>query len=245
LGSAEAIVDCAIYLEPRGNHVALRLVKDHGNAAVADVQLEMDPETMRFAALPSARAVTVPTAGFTLLSGGAPGAETEFGTCAERAGLTEETYSFSGRKGERARGLVELSPEELRLGDVSDTYLTAHMHRTYPSTPLFRKVIQSIWHQVSSAGEVFAVGWIMTDGTLKGGTGWAVELAKHWHKPVFVFDQEKSAWSSWQDGAWMKIDAPIITRSRFAGTGTRFLEDAGREAIRALFARSFDKRRLS
>jgi len=235
----EAVIDCAVYLEPRGNHVALRLVKDHGNKPVDDVLLEMHSDTMRLAALVSPRPASVPTEGFTLLSGAAPGAEAEFGACAERLGLAEENYSFAGRKVERNRGLVELNDDELRLGDVSDAYLKAHMHRSYPSTPLFRKVMQSIWHQVSTAAEVFAVGKVMPDGTVKGGTGWGVELAKHWKKPVFVFDQETKAWSTWQDGAWTKVDPPTVTRSRFAGTGTRFLEDAGREAIRSLFSRSF------
>jgi hypothetical protein len=34
----------------------------------------------------------------------------------------------------------------------------------------------------------------------------------------------------------------VITQPRFAGTGTRFLEDNGRAAIEGLFARTFPKR---
>ena len=235
-----SLVDVALLLEPRGDHVHLRLVKDHGDAKPPETKLELHPDTLQI--MPEGEEVAaraLPAARYTLLSGGAPGAETEFGACAEKWRLGEETYSFAGRKTERTRGLVELTAEELENGDVSDAYLKSHMGRTYPQTPLFKSVLRSIWHQVSTAAEVFSVGTVHSDGTSTGGTGWAVELAKHWHKPVYVFDQEKKAWFGWHDGHWILVDAPRVTRSRFTGTGTRFLTDEGRAAIRALFERSF------
>ena len=60
-----------------------------------------------------------------------------------------------------------------------------------PKTAIFQKILQTIWHQVATAGEVFVVGRLQEDDTVKGGTGWAVELARHFKKPLFVFDQEK------------------------------------------------------
>jgi hypothetical protein len=239
LDGCAALVDVALYLDPRGSHVSLRLVKDHASASPAEMHLELHPDTLqilREGEVPSAK--RVPAAGFTLLSGGAPGAESEFGECAERWGLSEVNFSFAGRGPVRPRGLVELSDDELVQGDVSSTYLKMHMHRNYPSTALFRKVLQSIWHQVNTSGEVFAVGQVMDDGTAKGGTGWAVELAKHWGKPVHVFDQERGSWFTW-DKAWKAEAPPRITRERFTGTGTRFLADNGRAAVRGLFENSF------
>ena len=58
-------------------------------------------------------------------------------------------------------------------------------HRTYPDTPTMKRVLQAIWHQVSTAGEVFSVGTILPDKTAHGGTGWAVELARHWMRGSF------------------------------------------------------------
>ena len=37
------------------------------------------------------------------------------------------------------------------------------------------------------AEEIYAVGWIQDDETIKGGTGWGVELAKVFNRPVHVF----------------------------------------------------------
>ena len=99
--------------------------------------------------------------------------------------------------------------------------------------------MQLIWHEVNTAGEIFVVGLIQPDKTVRGGTGWAAELAKHWSKPVFVYDQERKAWFSWSGEDWTSCAAPTITRHRFCGTGTRFLSDDGKAAIRSLFERSF------
>ena len=45
-----------------------------------------------------------------LFSGGAPGAEAEFGACAERHGVEEVNFTFDGHKIERHRGVRVLSP---------------------------------------------------------------------------------------------------------------------------------------
>ena len=41
------------------------------------------------------------------------------------------------------------------------------------------------------------------------------------------------------DGGWEDCAPPSICGRRFAGTGTRALNDAGRRAIKELFERSF------
>jgi hypothetical protein len=237
------LIDVAIFLESQGNTVQLRLLRDHGEASpAAEIQLKLHADTMRLVAEADAgRAVRLPAVAYTLLSGAAAGAEAEFGACAEGHNVAEINFSFAGRATERVRGLVNLSENDLKQGDVSSAYLTAHMHRSYPETPLFRKVLQSIWHQVSSTGEVFAVGAIQPDNTVKGGTGWACELARHWDKPVHVFDQERHGWYSWKHNEWVPAPDVVITKTRFTGTGTRFLTDEGKAAIRSLFERSFGK----
>jgi KaiC/GvpD/RAD55 family RecA-like ATPase len=238
----QEIVDVALFLEPQGPNLTVRLMKDHEHAAIVDTtHLHLDCDTLRLVeddAAPAAD-VKLPAKARTLLSGGANGAEEAFGACAEEWGLREQNFSFGGREVARTRGLVELTEAELHQGEVSDAYLRARLHRQFPRTPAFRKILQSIWHQVATAQEVFVVGTIQDDQTVKGGTGWAAELARHMHKPVFIFDQERGTWFTAKDEGWESIDPPSIRRARFAGTGTRHLNDAGRAAIRELFVRSF------
>ena len=106
-----------------------------------------------------------------LFSGAAQGAEAAFGAAAERHGLEEVHCTFEGHNATRTRGMRVLTQAELQQGDVSLAYVSRLMHRTFRDTPLFRKVLQCIWHQVNHGQEIYVVGQILEDGTVKGGTG--------------------------------------------------------------------------
>lgn len=238
-----SLIDAAFFLEPHPEYVQMRVLKGR-KEAIAEEKLRLDSDTMRLLDGPpvgngARSSAGLPPSAFTLMSGGAKGAEAEFGRQAEAFGLKEANFTCEGRKPERTRNLVMLGDAELAQGAVSEVYLQAHMKRSYPNTELFKRTLQTIWHQVKTAGEVFVIGLVQDDGTVRGGTGWAAELARHWRKPVHVFDQEQKSWFSWTGDTWDKVEAPRITSRRFCGTGTRFLSDEGKEAIAELFARSF------
>lgn len=234
------LVDVGIFLEPHGRHARLTLVKDFERFPATDVPLLLEGGTLRLPTDDEAPPGELSPASFTLLASGSAGAEEEFGACAERWGVREVNFTFGGRHEiARTRGLVKLSEDELRVGEVSDAYVKAHIHRAFAESAQLRRVLQAIWHQVSTAGEVFSVGAVNADRTAHGGTGWAVELARHWGKPVHLFDQERKCWFRWNERDWVAEAPPAITRERFAGAGTRSLSDDGRAAIRTLFERSF------
>ena len=176
---------------------------------------------------------------YTLYSGGADGAEALFGEMAEKYGLTEVNYSFAGHKHGRDKNLLVLSPEELARKDVSLTYVSKLLNRKFTNAPYMRDVLRTIMYQVDSGLEVFVVGTIQEDGTVKGGTGWGAEFAKICNKPLYVFGQVKDGWFKWQQTEWVQVENPVIAHKAFTATGTRFLEDNGRKAIEELFARSF------
>ncbi|MBC8318847.1 MAG: hypothetical protein H8E41_13160 [Desulfobulbaceae bacterium] len=174
----------------------------------------------------------------TLYSGGLKGAESAFGEAAEKWGATEVTFTFEGNVIAREKNMTVLSDEELVRGDISMELASKMMHRTYYEKTKIRKVLQTIFHMVNKGHQVFAVGTILEDNTVKGGTGWAVELARLFNRPVSVFDQEKNLWFSWKDGSWQK-DSPKIEHKTFVGSGTRYLTDEGKQAIEKLFNDSF------
>ncbi len=174
-----------------------------------------------------------------LFSGAANGAESEFGAAAERRGIDEVNFTFEGHKDARSRGIRVLTHEELKHGDVSLAYVSNMMHRQFSDTRLFKKVLQSIWHQVNSGQEIYVIGKILDDGTVKGGTGWGAEFAKLCNKPLYVFDQSSDRWNHWNGESWDDEVEPTVTHPHFTGTGTRFLEAGGTRAIDELFERSF------
>ena len=151
-------------------------------------------------------------------------------------------FTFEGHKIERHRGVRVLNHEELQSGDVSLAYVSRLMHRRFADAPTIRKVLQTLWYQVNSGQEIYVIGAILDDGTVRGGTGWGAEFAKLCNKPLHVFDQEKNAWFTWSGEDWTKrasSDGPIVTHPHVTGTGTRRMQANGRRAIEDLFTRSF------
>jgi hypothetical protein len=130
---------------------------------------------------------------FILFSGGARGAEAEFGANAERIGIEEVNFTFEGHTVVRQRGLRVLNHEELKNGDVSLEYVSRLMNRRYTDNPTFRKLLQSIWYQINRGQEIYVIGEILPDKTVKGGTGWGAEFAKLCNKPLYMFDQKRNA----------------------------------------------------
>ncbi|MBA3270629.1 MAG: hypothetical protein H0T71_08950 [Acidobacteria bacterium] len=177
-----------------------------------------------------------------LFSGGAAGAEAEFGACAERHGVEEVNFTFDGHPILRQRGVRVLNHEELLAGDVSLAYVSRLMHRRFSDSLTIRKVLQTLWYQVNHGQEVYVLGTILDDQTVRGGTGWGAEFAKLCNKPLYVFDQGKSDWFRWSGDEWETAGGaskPAITHPHFTGTGTRHVTDAGKQAIDDLFTRSF------
>jgi hypothetical protein len=177
-----------------------------------------------------------------LYSGGAPGAEGAFGAQAERYGIDEVNFTFEGHTLVRHRGLRVLNHEELLAGDVSLEYVARLMNRRYTEGPTLRKILQTIWYQVNNGQEIYVVGHIEEDNTVRGGTGWGAEFAKLCNKPLSVFDQTRDSWYTWSGLDWTRRtsdDLPAITHPHITGTGTRILEENGARAIADLFGRSF------
>ncbi len=175
---------------------------------------------------------------YTLYSGGLKGTEQTFGECAEANGVNEVNFSFEGHKLSRDKNVKVLGEAELARGHISMEIISTKMGRKYAHTDSIRKVFQVLFHMINSGYQVFSVGWIQKDETVKGGTGWGIELAKFFGRPVSVFDQEANKWFTWKESRWVE-DLPVISYKTFCGTGTRNLTDEGKKAIQDLFARSF------
>ncbi len=173
-----------------------------------------------------------------LISGGHKGTEAEFSRQAEHWQLADTTLSYEGHVMEKSGQVEVLSDDDLARGDVSMEIVFQRLGRRFNHREAVRRVIQSMFHVVTRGDHLFAVGWIQPDGTIKGGTGWGVELAKFFNRTVSVFDQDRKRWLTWKDGSWQE-DEPTIPDRPFSATGTRNLTAAGRDAIHDLFARSF------
>ena len=174
-----------------------------------------------------------------LYTGGHRGTEEYFGKSAEKIGIQEVTFNFEGHDISREKGLRILSDEELLRGGVSPDIIRKRMEREFAQTPFMQKIFQVMFHIINNGYQVFSVGWLLRNGTVKGGTGWGVELARLFNRPVHLFEQDRKEWISWVNNKWVTED-PVICHKTLAVTGTRYLSDEGRQAIDELFERSFN-----
>ena len=122
-------------------------------------------------------------------------------------------FTFEGHKIVRHRGVRVLNHEELQNGDVSLEYVSRLMQRRYTDAPTIRKVLQTMWYQVNSGQEIWVIGTILDDKTVRGGTGWGAEFAKLCNKKLHVFDQDKKSWFWWNGDDWHKPDQPATARA--------------------------------
>lgn len=130
---------------------------------------------------------------------------------------------------------------------------TEHIkERTQEQADYQNRVILRDALQASSADAIFAIGKIKgkptSDGIIyksqvEGGTGWAVQIGINQGKPVYVFDQVRNQWykneGTTENRKFIPMqEAPKLT-TRFAGIGTRNINDNGRQAIKDAFIQTF------
>jgi hypothetical protein len=126
------------------------------------------------------------------------------------------------------------------------------MGRIEPTHQVRQELLIRNWSQVKYADAVFAITTIQKEGDEmnygkkakivqgKGGTGYAIQMAINEGKPVYVFDQVRKQWVKNINGVWSQSEVPVLTPN-FAGIGTREINEAGKQAIRDVYEKTFPK----
>ena len=192
-------------------------------------------------------------------SGGAEGSDYYWGTIAKEYGIESKHYYT----GERSRynapyGNSPISDLDYQEGVIEATKAAKYNYGySYSSNIKDPRLIRN-WSQVKYADAIFAIGHIVNVGNklfpniknpnenrvakniaVQGGTGYAVAMAILNNKPVYIFDQERNQWYQNVNGVWSKTTTPTLTPN-FAGIGTREINDKGKQAIRDVFAKTFN-----
>jgi hypothetical protein len=96
------------------------------------------------------------------------------------------------------------------------------LNRRFPTNNEYvNNLLRRNWFQVRNSDAVYAIGEIEPkNGTVKGGTGWAVQMGIDNNKDVYVFDQSRLKWYRNRNNKWSETTTPKLTPN-FAGIGTR------------------------
>lgn len=183
---------------------------------------------------------------YSLASGDAVGSDAAWTSAAREAGI-KNTRNFS------TKSYDALSEEEKKEADSEYLKAAAELSRPALSNTTYKgKLVRRNWLQVKNSDAVFAIGSIVNSlergrsglnyskhAVVDGGTGYAVQMAINNNKPVHVFDQDKGKWFTWKEGNFVEEPSPVLTK-RFAGIGTRQINDSGKAAIKEIFSRTFN-----
>lgn len=174
------------------------------------------------------------------LSGGAEGADLQWGMCAGLLGHQVIHWSFADHHTRApANEVVRLTDDQLAESTDFIKLAGVILKKHPPKQPFVKRLIQRNYFQVAWSDSVYAVATIK-DGVVQGGTAWAVYMflsrSDIQRPPVYVYDQARASWfifnHDMQD--WEAIESPPQPRGIWAGIGTRDLTPTGKQAIRDL-----------
>jgi hypothetical protein len=172
------------------------------------------------------------------LSGGAEGADLQWGMVAGTMGHQVIHFSFRGHRSLAPESELVVLPEEMLLeADEALMIANERLRRKFPSGNHYVNCLlrRNFW-QIKYATSIYAVSHIDDQGRVSGGTAWAVQMfidRNDIRHPAYVFDQNKSQWLVW-DREWKSIDMPPVPNGVWTGVGTRNLNANGKAAIRNL-----------
>jgi len=162
-------------------------------------------------------------AGFVNHSGGAVGSDHAWDVESRKFGAVSKHWYRGSRT---PFGNAPMSDADFLESEETAQAAARRMCRGWSRNPWVQNLVRRNWCQAKYADAVYAVGHIQWDRPqspapvqVKGGTGYAVQMALDLGKPVWVFNLDNGRWHDALDG-WTETDPPILVK-RFAGIGTR------------------------
>lgn len=177
-------------------------------------------------------------------SGGAEGADSYFEEIGQKYGVQTLAYSYKTAY-HKSKNKVELSESEFQEGILHVNIANETLNKF--KIKRYMKLYSRNWFQIKNSEQIFAISSLIYKDNrefVKGGTGWAVQMAIDNNKEVFLFDQKKDSWFCWdyQENKFkIRDETPSITATNFAGIGARIIDEKGIKAIDNLFQKSFKK----
>lgn len=171
-------------------------------------------------------------------SGGATGSDTEWAEVGKEFGIGKQVDY-------KPETLSNLNAEQLREVEEAYTKVVKTLGRKKLSIDSYSgKLVRRDYLQAKAADAIFAIVQDFdNNGYVQGGTAYAVVSALNMGKPVYVFNQAEGFWYSADYDTqgnfenWTSTATPILT-PKFAGIGTREINDDGRKAIRDVYEKT-------
>lgn len=169
-----------------------------------------------------------------LHTGGAAGADEYFSNLGTELGFSVIVSTFKGHK-TKSEGLLSLVTEDdLIKADTRLIQANKRLKRQFPTNSDYtNNLLRRNYFIIRSVDAIYAVG-MLTDGIPEGGTAWGCQMGLDLGKIVYFFDQDENSWFILDNtNPPLSIPMPKL-EAKFAGIGTRTLNENGRQAINDL-----------
>ena len=167
-------------------------------------------------------------------TGGAIGSDLYFENECNKYNIKIIAFSFKGHD-TKSKNKRLLTQEDLNEGFEHVKIANDTLKRDITNISTYIKnLLSRNWFQVKDAECIYAIGILKNKKEIKGGTGWACQMAIDNKRGVYLFEQNINSWFKYEDNIFIKIDYVPILTEKFAGIGTRELNDNGKLAIRKL-----------
>lgn len=178
---------------------------------------------------------------YTNFSGGANGADTEFDIIGRKYGVINHIHFWYKFKNPRSKWEHQITKEQYEEGIIHINKANETLKRRGIEKYMF--LLSRNWYQVKNAESIYAIGTFQTKTTVKGGTGYAVQMGIDEKKKIYFFDQEQVKWFYYDHDLEKFIhiqeEDKIILTKKFAGIGTREINSHGRKAIEQIYKNTF------
>lgn len=176
------------------------------------------------------------------LSGGADGADLQWGMMAGRNGHSVIHWTFDGHNSKAPSSeLVILDQISLSKADESLKRANQTLKRRFPGKSQFvNNLLRRNYYQVCWTQSLYGVGEFKNN-QVQGGTAWAVQMYMdrfiHDNEEIescklYFYDQTKDHWMQWF-GEWKILEGqPPMPEGIWTGVGSRALTHNGKWAIR-------------
>ena len=188
---------------------------------------------------------------FTNYSGAAIGGDTEWAKAGAKFGIGRQV-DYTTATYDKLTDVQKAEVESAYIKAAKDLGRNILQKNSYAG-----KLVRRDYLQAKSADSIFAISTIIEPGDkdkkgyvnktnkqiVEGGTGYAVQMGINLGKTVYVFDQLKNKWFMWNGSNFTETETPTLT-TKFAGIGTREINDSGKKAILDVFEKSFNAKSL-
>jgi len=181
------------------------------------------------------------------MSGGADGADLQWGMNAGKLGHHVIHWSFRGHRSQAPeQEVVQLTQDQLNAADDAIRRANKRVNRSFPSkSDTTNNLLRRNWYQVRDTQSVYAVSEL-TMGKhgpyVSGGTAWAVQMyldrfiydGEDWNTcNCWLYDKNTKRWYRWETDHWeIQISRPLTPKGLWTGIGSRDIDVWTRIEIR-------------